>query len=107
MVCPSPTGGLPDVGAYLALFEATTGVRPTKICGKPSASMITGVLDELGLEPVKCAMIGDRIYTDMAMARASGVHGVLVLSGEATQDDAESSDLEFSLVVPSVASLIN
>ena len=43
MVCPSPTGGLPDVGAYLALFEATTGVRPTKICGKPSASMITGV----------------------------------------------------------------
>ena len=78
----------PDVGAYLALFEATTGVRPTKICGKPSASMITGVLDELGLEPVKCAMIGDRIYTDMAMARASGVHGVLVLSGEATQDDA-------------------
>ena len=41
------------------------------------------------------------------MAQASGVHGVLVLSGEATIDDAKSSDLDFSLVVPSVASLIN
>ena len=35
MVCPSPEGGLPDVGAYLALFEATTGVTPDHICGKP------------------------------------------------------------------------
>ena len=26
MVCPSPDGGLPDVGAYLAMFKATTGV---------------------------------------------------------------------------------
>ena len=25
MVCPSPDGGLPDVGAFLALFKATTG----------------------------------------------------------------------------------
>ena len=40
MVCPSPNGGLPDTGAYLALFEATTGVTPKHICGKPNPGMI-------------------------------------------------------------------
>ena len=36
-------------------------------------------------------MVGDRIYTDMAMARAAGVLGVLVLSGEATAADAAAA----------------
>ena len=40
MVCPSPEGGLPDTGAYMALFEATTGKVPFHIAGKPNAGMI-------------------------------------------------------------------
>ena len=69
--------------------------------------MINGVLNEIGLDAGRCAMIGDRIYTDMAMAEASGVHGVLVLSGEASLEDAESSQVKIDLVVPSVDSLFN
>ena len=69
--------------------------------------MINGVLNEIGLDAGRCAMIGDRIYTDMAMAEASGVHGVLVLSGEASLEDAESSHVKIDLVVPSVDSLFN
>ena len=76
-----------------------------KICGKPNPSMILGVIEELGIDPKRCAMVGDRIYTDMAMAEASGVHGILVLSGEATADDALSSGVHISMVVPSVDSL--
>ena len=105
LVCPSPAGGLPDVGAYISLFETTTGVRPVKICGKPNPSMIVGIIEELGLAAECCAMIGDRIYTDMAMAEKSGVHGILVLSGEATADDASASTVSISLVAPSVDSL--
>jgi len=67
--------------------------------------MILGTIDELGLMADRCAMVGDRIYTDMAMAESSGVHGVLVLSGEATAEDAEASEVSMSLVVPSVDSL--
>ena len=40
MVCPSPDGGLPDVGAYLAMLKVTTGVDPVHITGKPNAGMI-------------------------------------------------------------------
>ncbi|MCS5526903.1 MAG: HAD-IIA family hydrolase, partial [Candidatus Poseidoniales archaeon] len=99
MVCPSPDGGLPDVGAYLALFKATTGVEPTHICGKPNAGMILHKIEELGLKPSECAMVGDRIYTDMEMAERAGVVGVLVLSGEATLDDLEAAPQTLAVVV--------
>jgi len=106
MVCPSPDGGLPDVGAYLALFKATTGVEPNHICGKPNAGMILHKIEELGLQPSDCAMVGDRLYTDMEMAARAGVVGVLVLSGEATLDDLEAAAQTPDVVVGSVAELL-
>ena len=105
IVCPSPDGGLPDTGAYMDLFEATTGVRPEHVCGKPNAGMILHKVQELGLRPDQCAMIGDRLYTDMEMAERAGVHGVLVLSGEATIEDLEQSPQSPSVVVDSVDEL--
>ena len=106
IVCPSQDGGLPDVGAYLALFEATTGVEPTHICGKPNAGMILHKIEELGLQPSECAMVGDRLYTDMEMADRAGVVSVLVLSGEATIDDLESAPQTPDVIVNSVAELL-
>ncbi len=110
MVCPSPDGGLPDTGAYMAMFEATTGVRPTHICGKPQPGMIQHKIDALGLEPQRCAMVGDRLYTDMAMATRAGTKGVLVLSGEATMADVdalgEDAEQQPSLIVDSVDQLL-
>lgn len=105
MVCPSPDGGLPDTGAYMALFEATTGVKPVHVTGKPNAGMILHKVEELGLKPEECAMVGDRLYTDMEMADRAGVHGILVLSGEATLADLEAAPQNPSLVASSVAEL--
>ena len=106
VVCPSPDGGLPDTGAYMDLFEATTGVRPEHVCGKPNAGMILHKVEELGLRADQCAMVGDRLYTDMEMAERAGVQGVLVLSGEATMDDLESAPQRPSVVVGSVNELV-
>ncbi len=105
VVCPSPDGGLPDTGAYMDLFEATTGVRPEHVCGKPNPGMILHKVEELGLRPEQCAMVGDRLYTDMEMAERAGVHGILVLSGEATMEDLEVAPQNPSLVVDSVSQL--
>lgn len=107
MVCPSPDGGLPDVGAYLALFEATTAVGPVHVCGKPNAGMILHKIEDLGLRPHQCAMVGDRLYTDMEMAERSGCHGILVVeTGEACLSDLDSAPQSPSLVVGSVAELL-
>ena len=105
VVCPSPNGGLPDTGASMDLFEATTGVRPEHVCGKPNAGMIMHKVEELGLRPDQCAMVGDRLYTDMEMAERAGVHGVLVLSGEATMEDLRAAPQNPSIVVGSVDEL--
>ena len=89
----------------MALFEATTGVKPIHICGKPNPGMILHKVEELGLSPEECAMVGDRLYTDMEMADRAGVHGILVLSGEATREDLVAAPQNPSLVVGSVAEL--
>ncbi len=110
MVCPGPDGGLPDVGAYLAMFKATTGVDPEHITGKPNAGMILHKIKALGLKPERCAMVGDRLYTDMAMATRAGVVGVLVLSGEATREDVaalpEGAEQHPTVIVNSVDELL-
>jgi 4-nitrophenyl phosphatase/NagD protein len=106
LVCPSPEGGLPDVGAYLALLKTTTGVDPVHISGKPNASMIMHKIEELGLEPRQCAMVGDRLYTDMAMAVDVDCVSILVLSGEATREDLSESGYTLDVVVGSVDELL-
>ena len=110
LVCPSPNGGLPDVGAYLSMFKTTTGVDPVHITGKPNPGMILHKIEDLGLQPSRCAMVGDRLYTDIAMASRAGCLGVLVLSGEATLDDLEDiedgADESPGLIVESVAELL-
>ncbi len=106
IVCPDPRGGLPDTGAFLALFEAATGVVPEHICGKPNPGMILHKIEELGLLPSQCVMFGDRLYTDIEMANRAGVHAVLVLSGEATQDDLDNCPQKPDLVVKSVAEIL-
>ena len=110
MVCPSPDGGLPDVGAYLAMFKATTGKDPEHITGKPNAGMILHKIDELGLLPERCAMVGDRLYTDIAMANRAGCVGILVLSGEATMADVaqleDGAEQCPHIIVNSVAELL-
>ncbi len=89
--CPTPDGGLPDCAAMLAAVEACTGARAEAVTGKPSPHMAAAVLDRLGVPAAAAAMVGDRLGTDMAMAQATGMAGVLVLTGTATAADAAAS----------------
>lgn len=104
-VCPTEHGPIPDTGSFLALIEAATGRRPDLVIGKPNQPLIDGALERLHLEPAEVAMIGDRLYTDMAMARVAGLTGVLVLSGETTQAmvDALPAEARPDIVIASVA----
>jgi NagD protein len=61
--------------------------------------MLLGLCRRLGFASEELAMVGDRIYTDIEMARRAGALGVLVLSGEATAADAASNEWPLDLVV--------
>lgn len=83
LICPTDRPlVLPDCGAICQLLTAATGRAPIAVLGKPNVGMLTGLLDRHGLERDEVAMVGDRLYTDIAMARDAGVLSVLVLSGE-------------------------
>jgi NagD protein len=88
-VCPTdlPTV-LVDCGSLCKCIEHATGRTPDLVIGKPNPDMLSGICRRYGLRPDEIAMCGDRIYTDVAMARNAGALGVLVLSGETTLDTA-------------------
>lgn len=106
LVCPTdqPTV-LIDCGAVCAALTAATGREPDAVPGKPNPLMLDGLLRGRGLRPEELLMVGDRIYTDMEMARRAGCLGALVLSGEATRADADAMASPPDLVVRDLAEL--
>ncbi|PWU21132.1 MAG: hydrolase [Verrucomicrobia bacterium] len=88
-VCPTdqPTVWV-DCGSICAALKEATGRAPEAIPGKPDARMLQGILRKHSLKPEQLAMVGDRLYTDMLMARNAGAVAVLVLTGETTAAEA-------------------
>ena len=86
-VCPTdkPTV-LVDCGSLQKCIEHATGRKPDIVLGKPDPTMLQGIMHRHGLKPEEIAMVGDRIYTDTAMADNARAVGVLVLSGETTME---------------------
>jgi HAD superfamily hydrolase (TIGR01450 family) len=106
LVCPTPQGPVPDVGAMLALYEKATDIKPEKIFGKPNPEMITHVLERHHVGPEDAVMIGDRIYTDMELARRVSCDFILVLSGEAQRSDLQKVSYTPALVVNTIGEII-
>jgi len=88
--CPTEGGFMPDIGAMIAFVEASTGRRP-KVIGKPNREIIDAVCEKLGVPLSEMCMIGDRLYTDVALGATAGITTVLVLSGETRREDVASS----------------
>ncbi|NLO33931.1 MAG: HAD-IIA family hydrolase [Candidatus Hydrogenedentes bacterium] len=103
-VCPTEYGYIPDCGAIAALIESATGRLP-KFIGKPEPAFAQLALQVLGREAGETAMVGDRLYTDIAMAHEADMPGILVLSGESTKEDVEKATRKPDLVYYSVKEL--
>jgi len=105
-VCPTdlPTV-LVDCGSITAALEKATGRGPSAVFGKPDPAMLEGILRRHELRPDQLAMVGDRLYTDMAMARNTGALGVLVLTGETRAEEVERASPPPDLVVHTLTEL--
>jgi NagD protein len=87
------------------LLEHATGRAPDVVLGKPDPRMLRGVMQRHALAPHELAVVGDRLYTDMAMARSAGALAVLVLTGETTAAEAERATPAPDLVLSDVGAL--
>jgi glycerol-1-phosphatase len=85
----------PGAGALLAAIEATTGAR-AEVVGKPNPPILRAALTRAGGgTPL---LIGDRLDTDIAGARAMGWDSLLVLTGIARREDVAASDVQPTFV---------
>ncbi|MEM2832813.1 MAG: HAD-IIA family hydrolase [Candidatus Caldarchaeum sp.] len=103
--CPVENGEVPDAAAVIAALEATTGRKVEKIFGKPSPYIIETALEVLGLPANRCAMVGDRLETDMRMAKENGLLAILVLTGVTTKEDLQCAAVQPDFVLSSIAEL--
>ncbi|MBN2043565.1 MAG: HAD-IIA family hydrolase [Anaerolineales bacterium] len=102
--CPVEGGFIPDIGAIMALVESSTGRAADVIVGKPHTPMVEAIVEKTGFEAGEIIMVGDRLYTDIALGVA-GLGTVLVLSGETKVEDLQSSPYQPDLVVENLAEL--
>ena len=104
--CPTENGFIPDLGAMMALIEASTGRKADIVLGKPYDGIIQEALRRTGYTAEDVAVVGDRLYTDIAAGINHGMTGILVLSGEATMRDVEQSDIKPDLIFGRLSDMI-
>ncbi len=104
--CPVEGGFIPDSGAICALITASTGKLP-RYFGKPYEDTLQIIEEFSGVAREDMVVVGDRLYTDIALGAKHGVASVLVLSGETTLEDLEGSDVQPSVIVQNVGELLN
>ncbi len=104
--CPTETGFIPDAGAIHAFIHASAFRYPDHIIGKPNRDIMDYLLERTGADRQRTAMVGDRLYTDVAAGVNNGLTGILVLSGEAGIKDVAESEVKPHFIFDSVKEMI-
>lgn len=100
---PAEGGELwPGAGAILAAVETATGVR-AEVAGKPHVPLFEAALDRAGTR--RAAVIGDRIETDVAGARAARLQSILVWTGASAPADLLEHDAIPDHAIPTLSAL--
>jgi len=104
--CPVEYGFAPDIGATIAYVAASTGREPDVIIGKPHKYIIEDAISLVNEKKEHIAMVGDRLYTDIAAAIDNGLLSVLVMSGETDQKMLDSSEMRPDLVFQQLVDIV-
>ena len=102
---PTPEGIIPGAGAILAALETATDVTPI-IAGKPGTTLFDFALERLGTLPQETLVVGDRLETDILGGQRADCKTALVLSGIASQADANAWTPYPDLVIDELADLL-
>lgn len=100
--CPTETGFIPDAGAIHAFIHASAYRYPDRIIGKPNGDIVDYLTSRVNVKREETAMVGDRLYTDIAAGRNNGLKSILVLSGEADMEDVSRSEVLPDMIFDSV-----
>ncbi len=102
---PVEDGVLPGAGSIVAAVAVAAGKQPDRVFGKPSPDMAQFALEILGLEPESCLVVGDRMETDILLAKNVGMDSALVLTGATSTQDLLNFPFTPDHVLESIADL--
>jgi 4-nitrophenyl phosphatase/NagD protein len=106
LVCPVVNRRyIPDCGSMCQMITNATGKRPSMVFGKPDPSIVEMLRLRMGFDASEIVMVGDRLYTDIALAINAGVAGICVLTGETTRETLRDSPHQPDFVVESIADI--
>lgn len=105
-VCPTWYGYVPDCGAVSQMLHHATKRMPEFI-GKPEPTMVYLAMEQAGFAPEETAVMGDRLYTDIACGVNAGISTIFVLSGEGTMEDVETSDVKPEFIYKNIREVYN
>lgn len=105
-VCPTWYSSVPDCGLVSQMLFNATGKMP-KFIGKPEPDMALLAMEKTGYKPGETALIGDRLYTDIACGANAKITTIFVLSGEGTLEDVEKSDVKPEFILQNISELYN
>ena len=103
--CPTTAGPMPDAGVILAALKAATGAKPTAIAGKPHRWIVQLARRNFAVKAPQIAIIGDRLQTDIKMAKQHRMRSVLTLTGVTSRRDLAASRTKPDAVINSIADL--
>ncbi len=103
-VCPTWYGFVPDCGSISQILETATKRKP-KFIGKPEPDMAYLAMEKTGFSKEETAVIGDRLYTDIACGVNAGIGSIFVLSGEGTMEDLAASETKPEFVYENIKKL--
>ena len=103
-VCPTWYGFVPDCGSVSQMLFNATKRMPTFI-GKPQSAMVELALAETGYTREQTAIMGDRLYTDIACGINAGISAIFVLSGEGTMEDLKTSEVQPTHIYENIRAL--
>ncbi len=105
--CPMEENQMaPDCGALSAAITAATGVKP-KVIGKPNREMLEGLINRTGVSKEELCIMGDRLMTDIKMGLDFGILNILVLTGEAKEEDLMGSSILPDFVIEKNVNLLS
>ena len=96
---PTPDGLAPGAGSLVAAVS-TAAEREPVVVGKPSLTLADTLAAVTGVPAAETLFVGDRLSTDIAMAKAAGMIAALTMTGVTTDEDLWRAEITGEWVLP-------
>ncbi|MCX8056987.1 MAG: HAD-IIA family hydrolase [Ignavibacteria bacterium] len=106
LTCPIEDTEILDAGYTILALQNLTKRKLEKNFGKPSELIFQELMTRLNLPKDKCILIGDRLETDILMAKHNQINSALVLSGVTSREYVEHSEIKPDFVLQSIYDLV-